>query len=1163
MVDFSRDIRPILSDHCFACHGPDEADRQADVRLDTAEGLSDVVTAGDVKASEMITRILESDADLRMPPPTFHKPLSQDQKDKLIGWVQSGAVYQQHWAFQPISDGTPPSDETSPSTETTRSSGASRRDEGSTVLDSFLNARLRQTDLAVNDEASRATLLRRVALDLTGLPPTPDVTEAFFNDTSPDAYETLVDRLLDSPTYGEHMGRYWLDLVRFADTHGLHLDNYREMWPYRDWVIEAFNANKPFDVFVTEQLAGDLMPDATRDQKIASGFNRLNVTTSEGGSIYDEVFARNVIDRTDAFGTIFLGLTTGCAVCHDHKFDPISSKDYYSLSAYFNSLDGSALDKNAKDPAPVIVVTTPEQDRQLADIDATLNRLRRQKIGEIPTVDQAQAEWERGIIDGAPAITKVLAIRSAKSRAGKTLERRPDGVTALVGEAAATDVITLIAELPPGPAWQTLRLEAIADETTGRVGVSQNGNAVLSEITVDTAERSGGSPDWIPVDIRYGSASYEQAGGDFSIDFAFDGKDDDASAGWAIGGHEKKGDRSAWFQISPIESTGDRPTEIRVQLKFLSKFAAHQFGRVRLSVSSGVPEIPVAQRVRLGDVHSVGPFPVEHPGPGYSRSFASRGKPFDADQDFRYQDRSYRWQLRSDVRQVETNTIDGIKGRTSVTLLHQSIKAPSDQEITMLIDSDDGHVVYLNGKQVGQDKGTAELQPLRHAYKLPLKKGNNRLYLQLVGDRDPQRLTFAYQSPLIATPDHLANLLTRPVDRRTDAERISIRNYFRRVHCVHPDWLVLVMQEKAMVKAKEDLRASFATTLVWKETEQPRQAHVLLRGQYDAPGDPVDRGTPAWLPPFPEDASQDRLGLARWLTAPDHPLTSRVAVNRFWQQLFGTGLVKTSEDFGSQGTPPSHPELLDWLARDFVQSGWNVKRLMKQLVLTDAYRRSASATPHQIRIDPENRLLARGPRFRLDAEVLRDQALALSGLLADFPGGPSVKPPQPSGLWYAVGYTRSNTANFTVDEGADVYRRSVYTFWKRTSPPPQMSTFDAPSREDCTARRERTNTPLQALVMMNEPQYVEAAKTLARRIVRQTEATTDEERIAWLIRHVTMRQPEETEIVELKGLLGDLRNFYTQTPSQAAELAGESSPEQAAWTVVCSTALNLDEVVCK
>ena len=1145
--DFARDVRPILSDHCFACHGPDQEQRKAGLRLDTSEGYDWIVEPGEPEASELYLRVMSDDPGMVMPPPKFHKPLSDKQKKVLSEWIASGAEVSRHWAFEPPVKMTPPDNG------------------GSTAIDQFLLERINRSELETSPRADRRTLIRRVCLDLTGLPPTREQIDRFLADTSPDAYESLVDRLLHSPRYGEHMGRYWLDLVRYADTHGLHLDNYREMWPYRDWVIDAFNDNMPFDQFITEQLAGDLLPGSTDSQKVASGFNRLNVTTNEGGSIYKEVFTRNVMDRTDSFGTVFLGLTTGCAACHDHKFDPLTMRDYYSLFAFFNGLDGSAMDQNIKDPPPVLAVPTDQQEKQLAATSEALRSVRDEMQGDIPSVDRAQRRWEASLLSERSADAVTLDPLEAKSEAGKALKVRDDGAVALEEDAAPKDTVTVVAPLPQDSAWKTLRLEALVPDPESRVGASPNGNAVLSEITLET---SAGDGDWVPVAIAQGFADVEQTGGDYALSYAYDGKVND-SQGWAVAGHEQLGPRNAWF-VMPAIVAESPDAKVRVRLEFQSKYAAHQFRTVRLSLSDSAPTVPEDQRIARGPIHTVGPFPTENPAAGYGRKFASQQAEFKADETFRYQNRTLAWQHRGDVAEVKVCELPAAQDQPSAVLLHQSLESPSDQKVKLLIGSEDGHVVYLNGKQIGQRRGVGDaFEPLAEEYELSLKTGNNRLYIKVVNHGGPSRLSYAFRSPALGLPERLASLVKIPRPERDPADAEAIRRYYRQVYCLHPDWLALVDQEKGLVKARQSLRESFPTTLVWKETEEPRQAHLLKRGQYDQPGEEVSRATPAFLPPLPENAPANRLGLARWLVSDRHPLTARVAVNRFWQQLFGSGIVKTSEDFGSQGGAPSHPGLLDWLAVDFRESGWDVRRLMKLLVMSDAYRRSAAASERARQIDPTNRLLARGPRYRIDAEVLRDQALELSGLLVHKLGGPSVKPPQPQGLWHAVGYTRSNTANFTADSGEKVYRRSVYTFWKRTSAPPQMSTFDAPSRESCTARRERTNTPLQALVMLNETQYVEASRQLARRTLEHFgEAGSDtaedaRAKVRWLFETVTIRPPTDKETDELVRMLGDLITFYEANPKDAAELVGDSSANRAAWTVLASTLLNLDEVINK
>lgn len=1144
-VDFALDVRRILSDRCFACHGPDEGQRQADLRLDTAEGLASVVEPSDLEASELIARIDSDDPDTLMPPPEFHKPLTEREKKLLRSWVQSGAEIQQHWSFVPPIRPEIPT--TSPYI-------------GGTPIDFFINRAAAEVGLQVNPIADKRTLLRRVCLDLTGLPPTRHQLEEFLADDSPEAYERLVDRLLQSPHFGQHVGRHWLDLVRYADTHGLHLDNYREMWPYRDWVINALNDNMPFDQFVTHQLAGDLVADSGDPEKIASGFNRLNVTTNEGGSIYDEVFVRNCVDRTDAFGTIFMGLTTGCAVCHDHKFDPVTQRDYYSLLAFFNSLDGSAMDQNVKDHAPVIRVPSEQQQQEIADLQDSLAQLRSEMEGPLPSIDAAQIQWEQSIVSGNSSDVYVIPLDEATSEAGATLNVRDDGTLEVVDKVGDKDTLTIVAPLPSGTQWQTLILEALTDSDDQRVGLSENGNVVLSEIVVETTDAMS-EGTWLQAPITHAYADVEQSNGPFAVSYAIDGKVN-PNEGWAAAGHEQTGGRTAWFMVPSLLADAEE-AKIRIQLKFQSVFARHQFRRIRLSLSNSPPTVPDSKIITLGPIHAAGPFEVESANPGYGRKFASQQSEFKADEEFKHSDRTYRWQQRDDVHQVEVCDLPVVNDRATVVVLHQGIESPTATKATMLIGSDDGHVVYLNGKQVGILRGPRALDPLKQEYELDLKQGHNDLYIKVVNHEGPSQLTFAFRSPAIDVPDQLAQLLSVPSDQRTADDSEAIRTYYRKVYCLHPDWLALIDQEKGTQKAIEDLQNAIPTTLVWKELATPRKAHILKRGQYDQPGEEVQRDTPPFLPPFPEDAPRNRLGLAQWLMHPDHPLTARVAVNRFWQQIFGQGLVKTSEDFGSQGEPPSHPALLDWMAVDFRESGWNVKRLLKMMVMSDAYRRSAQVTEAMKQIDPNNRLLARGPRHRLDAEVLRDQALALSGLLIDRLGGPSVKPPQPDGLWAAVGYSGSNTVRFTGDTGEKIYRRSVYTFWKRTAPPPQMSTFDAPSRESCTARRERTNTPLQALLLMNEQQYVEASRHLAERALSETKASSIDDRVDWIFETVTMRLPLDDERDELRSLIEDLTAYFNEHPELATELIGTSEAEKAAWTILASTLLNLDEVVSK
>ncbi len=933
-VDFNSQIRPILSENCFACHGPDEKKRKAKLRLDlkaAALGHAGLLVPGKPDESELIARLVSDDADQRMPPPKSGKKLTKAQTDLLRRWVAEGAPYSDHWAFVPPRR---------PALPQVRDASWPRN-----PVDAFLLARLGAEGLRPTPEADKVTLLRRVTLDLTGLPPTPAEADAFLADASAEAYEKVVDRLLQSPHYGEHQTRFWLDAARYGDTHGLHLDNYREIWPYRDWVIRAFNDNKRFDTFAVEQLAGDLLPDATLDQVVATGYNRCHVSTSEGGSIDEEVYVRNVVDQVDTNGTVFLGLSFGCARCHDHKYDPVTAKEYYGVFAFFNSLDGKPLDGNAAAPPPVVRVPRPEDKAALAKLQTRIAEVRKAAAAAAKAAEPKRGDhvW---IDDAVPAGAKTQV----------------DG-----GVNVAWNFVDAKA-LAPASGDKSLRLEA----------------AGLKQLVLENA-----SPG-----LRVG-------------------KDDTLFA---------------YVYIDP-----KRPPK-EIMLQWHSDAWRHRAYWGDNVIAWGADNSP--ERLKIGALPKAGAWV----------------------------------RLEVDAAKV------GLTPGTVVT-----------------------------GWAFTQHDGTCHWD----------KAG-------LVTQTRPEG----------------------PLDKE----------------------LAALEKEKAGVEKKAP------TTLVFKEQATPRPAFVLKRGEYDQRGEPVGRGVPTILGPLPQGAPLNRLGFAQWLVSGKHPLTARVAVNRFWQQVFGTGLVKTAEDFGAQGEPPTHPELLDWLAVQFVEDGWDVKKFLKRLVMSNAYRQSSKVTPERLAKDPGNRLLSRGPRYRLDAEMLRDQALAAGGLLVETVGGPGVKPPQPAGLWEAVGYVSSNTARFTPDAGREkVHRRSLYTFWKRTSPPPQMTTFDAPSREACQVRRERTNTPLQALLLMNETQYVEAARALAERGLREGGSVV-EERIALMFRLAAGRRPDAREMAELTAAYRDHLATYTKDVGAARKLVnvGESKPdvrldpsELAALTMVGNVILNLDEVITK
>ncbi|HTU20073.1 MAG TPA: PSD1 and planctomycete cytochrome C domain-containing protein [Gemmataceae bacterium] len=1016
-ISFDRDIRPILADNCFACHGPDAHQRKAKLRLDSRTGAlaelrsgGHAVVPGKPDESLLLERITADNPSRRMPPKKSGKNLTPAQIDLLRRWVGEGATYTVHWAF------VPPMRHALPKLR----SHAERGNEGwvRNTVDHFILARLELEGLQPSPEANRTTLIRRVTLDLTGLPPTPGEVDAFLADQSPNAYEKVVDRLLRSPRYGEHMARFWLDAARYGDTHGLHLDNYREMWPYRDWVIKAFNDNKPYDRFLTEQLAGDLLPSATLDQIVATGFNRCHVTTSEGGSIEEEVYVRNVVDRVETTGTVFLGLTVGCCRCHDHKFDPIKTKEFYQLFAFFNNLDGPAMDGNKALPAPTVRIPTAEQKTELERVQQEIAAVRKKIDAEIAKVkydDSAdEKETEQAaraeyvwLDDAIPAGAKPSSDGGVSGQ-WKFVSRPKHPVFS--GEKASMRTA------------EGLSQHFFEGARPGlRVGT---GDTLFAYVYLDPAN----PPKEIMLQWNSGQWLHRAYWGENVIPWGRDNSGERRH----IGALPKKGE---WVRLEVNAArVGLKPGTV------INGWAFTQFG---------------------GTV---------------------------------YWDRAG----------IVTRTPQGKQSFTSLT-------------------------AWVRAQRAGGGAGL---------------------------------------------PKDLQQIIKLPRAKRNDAQKKQLREYFlENVYAKVPAALAPLRKQLAdLDKKREQIDKLIPATLVFKERAAPKPAYILKRGEYDQRGEQVGRETPKFLPPLPENAPRDRLGLARWLLAPDHPLTARVEVNRLWQQCFGTGLVKTTEDFGTQGESPSHPRLLDWLAVQLREDGWDIKKMMKRLVMSATYRQSSRVTKDRLAKDPQNRLLSRGPRFRLDAEMLRDQALFVSGLLVEKLGGPSVKPPQPSGLWEAVGYTGSNTKRFVPDHGHEkVHRRSMYTFWKRTAPPPEMNTFDAPSRESCLVRRERTNTPLQALMMMNDPQFVEAARALAERTMKEGGATP-ETRLAYMFRLTTGRRPDAKERAELLAAYKDHLAAYTRDAAKAKQLisVGELKPDEklnaselAAWTMIANLLLNLDEVINK
>jgi hypothetical protein len=982
-VDFRREVRPILSDSCFHCHGPDKETRMAGLRLDVkAEAFAKrksgaPIVAGKPEESLILKRILHEKTALRMPPVSSHKTLTKSQVDVLQRWIAQGADWQEHWAFVPPVKVNPP--EVS----------------GMGVIDRFLLARLNAAGLKYGMEADRKTLARRVSLDVTGLPPEPAEVEAFLKDSRPDAYERYVDRMLSSPHYGEHRARYWLDAARYADTHGLHIDNYREIWHFRDWVIQAFNRNVKFDVFTREQLAGDLLPGATKEQLIASGFHRNNVTTNEGGVIEDEVAAMYAKDRVDTTSTVFLGLTVGCATCHDHKFDPITQKDFYAMSAFFRNTTQKPLDGNISDTPPVIFLPKPADEARWKAVDPEL-----------------------------------IAMRGRRGM-------RAD----LVAAKAKTDL-----KLPKSfdPVWKLDKIEFPPD---------------------------GGAKE---------EAGFDKIQADKPFTVAM----------WVY--YPKPDDN--WTLLSQINSKEEDGTKIR-------GWTIEIQGRSPVIRMVGEYAQPIA--ARGGNAAKM------MPGNWYHVAFTYDG---------------------------QRNKRDSLELYFNGQKLNHEGKQESSRPALQ------GSILNQEPLRIGGDGN-------KRSFKGGALK-DVRIYDRVLSSEEIGVLEMLPRA-LEGKPVELSRVWSAARDGES-------RKLMAKVAALE--------QERKMI-----LRRGAVTHVMVERNDQKPMANILYRGMYDQPRDKVEADVPGVLGGLGAGVEKNRLGLADWLLKPENPLFARVAVNRYWQEIFGTGIVKTSEDLGSQGEAPTHPELLDWLAVDFRENGWDVKRLVKQMLMTSAYRQQAVATEEKLKKDPDNRLLSRGPRFRMDSEVVRDYALAASGLLVRTIGGPSVRPYQPERIWETVAMDGSDTRFYKQDHGEGLYRRSMYTFWKRSAPPPSMDLFNAPSRENCTVRRERTNTPLQALLTMNDVQFVEAARHLAQRALEAHKNNFDQQ-LDFLTERLVSRRFEGKEREIVRASYRDFLRHYDTKVEDARKLlaVGESKAnpklgvaEFAALTMVTNELMNLDEVLNK
>ncbi len=1007
-VEFARDILPILSDKCFKCHGPDEHARKADLRLDTKEDLYrtkdgvTVVAPGDLKRSDLIVRILSDDSDEVMPSPKSNLTLNDEQKTLLQRWVKEGAKWGRHWAFEPMRrPEVPASNYANP-------------------IDAFIARRLAEENLTLSPPASKERWLRRVSLDLTGLPPTLAEIDAYLGDDSPGADEKVVDRLLASPRYGERMATDWLDLARFADTHGYQMDRYRAMWPYRDWVIQAFNKNLPFDQFTTWQLAGDLLPDATKEQRLATAFNRLHSQNEEGGIVEEEFRVAYVVDRVNTFGTAFLALTFECARCHDHKYDPISQRDTYSLFAFFQNIDESGQTTYFTDsmPVPTLLLSNEEEDKQLARLNSTIAEKERALEAAQKSARAAFAEWQKDAQD----------IANPTPVASFDFESLADG--ALVNRARADH---------PGRA--------------------QEGPQLVEDHGGHAAELSGDNGFTFP-----GLGHFTRSD---PFSFAIAVMTAEAAPREVIFHHSK----------APIDA-GSRGYELLLENGHVAFGLHHMWPGNSLKVRTRNP-IPAGQWAELavtydGSSRAAGlriyingsPAPLEVVRDGLWKDIAYGGGEPDLAIGYRFRDSGFRGGRVDDFRIF-------------------------DRELTAV--------------------EIARLQP-----------GGSLAAI------DPS--LFDYFFTTVFEPGIKAR-----------AELHAARDEQRKF--IEPIMEVMTM----------------------RELPQPKPAYILNRGAYDAHGDEVTAATPHALPPFPADAPHNRLGLARWLLDAEHPLTARVTVNRLWQMMFGRGIVETSDNFGQQGAWPTHRDLLDWLARDFIAGGWNMKAVLKKIALSATYRQTSEPTPDRLARDPDGKLLSYAPARRLTAEMLRDQALATSGLLVEKLGGPSVKPYQPAGLWEEIAMGKPT---YDQSHGGDLYRRSLYTFWKRTVPPPALMTFDAADRSYCTVRRQQTNTPLQALALLNDIQITEAARHIAARTLIET--SDDSARLKKLFRTITDRSPSNRELDILMKMLAEQRSLFRDHIESANQLLafGEAKSnaeldpaELAATTVVAQALFNFDEAI--
>ena len=1122
-LDFNQDVQPILASRCFSCHGPDPEMRKAGLRLDLAEWAlkkrqhrPDAIVPAHPEKSELVKRIESDDPHYRMPRSDRGeaKPMSAAEIATLKEWIRQGAVYRPHWAFEaPVR----------PPVPLPKSDAAWVK----TPIDNFILEKLHKAGLHFSPEADRRTLVRRVTLDLTGLLPTPEETQVFVNDTSPEAYEHLVDGLLARPTFGEQRARYWLDYARYADTYGLHYDNSRDIWPYRDYVIRSFNANKPFDQFAMEQIAGDLLPMKNLDPLIGSGYVRLGVSSNEGGTIPEELRVNIARERTEAFGATFMGLTVGCAVCHDHKFDPTTQHDFYALSAFFNNLD----EKPFNDDRPVWtpVVRIPKSANREA-----YNRVLSQR-------SDLQAKHDDRRRDSHRLVAEWLVSRNQAPR-------------------------------PVDTAALMVRLKL--DEGSGDVLRNSAPNANPATFRTTVLRPEWGETTWLWPDFRMQSSTRVLLGqsGDYEANQAF------SSGGWFMFRSAPFHPRSYGTLISKMDSTQhDRGWEL----------SSDDNGILSVSLVNKAPsdDAPPKQKAEKGGNKKKpeAKEPFHYPTPqDLSKKDLAANKPAQQLKDEKEAAKKQKAKDEGEAKRKKPSL-----GPSGDTTLQVAIRVAS--VVPLPIDGAWKHIfftydgsgrasgvkIYVDGAMVatrvvsdnlaGETIHTSAPMQLgwRDPEEHPAKDARYqdiRLYTRILSPDEVKRLPFE---------DYAAEIASHPPADWTEDQWHVMSEFY--LNNVDPSYEAIQREEVSLDKQLDQLSTGGDLTQVSWEKPMLAYAHVLTRGVYTARTERVAADTPHFLPAQPAGEPRNRLALARWTVSPANPLTVRVTVNRMWYELFGTGIVETTEDFGIMGQRPSHPELLDWLAVEFRDSGWNIKHMYKLMVMSAVYRQSAKSNPQQLTKDPRNLLLSHGPRFRMDAEMLRDIALQSSGLLVDRIGGPSAKPYQPPNIWEEVSYPTSDTVHYVQEHGDALYRRSMYTYVKRMASLPNMDVFDAPMRDVACTRRQRTDTPLQALETMNDVQWVEAARVLAQRVIHEAGPDT-QRRINRMSELLLARDPSAPTAAALATSLQQMQQHYAKDPKAAHSLleigekkrdASIPEPELAAWTVVASEMLNLDETMNK